>query len=323
MPLERILNIEHFQVGHTYSRKDVADTGEVPRPKQDRDWTGIVQFQNCVLLFVTLDKTDFNESSQYHDIFEESGTKFLWDSQSSNTQETPVIARIINEDAVIVFVRLAAKIRSRTQPFTFVGKLTPLDYDSEKPVQMIFEVSEHVQNPPDNLRDIYDWKPSGKRRLRPIEVGEVEIAEPKSKRRRSGSGQGRLVDPAKKKAIELRAMAVATEHYEKLGYVVEDTSRKNANNTAPFDLLCVRDPEERKVEVKGTTQSPQSVNVTANEVKSARDSESETDLFVLHGINAFKESGEFRAEGGESIILTNWIPEDEQLTPTAFIYRLP
>ena len=49
MPLEQILNVENFQVGHTYSRKDVADTGEVPRPKQDRDWTGIVQFQNCVL----------------------------------------------------------------------------------------------------------------------------------------------------------------------------------------------------------------------------------------------------------------------------------
>ena len=322
MPLEQILNIEQFQVGHPYSRKDVADAGEVPRPKQDRDWSGIVTFKNCILLFVTLDKTGFDESNQYHDFFDENGTMFYWDSQSRNTQKTPAIARIINGDEVIVFVRIAAKIKNQTQPFIYVGKLIPLDYDGEKPVQLVFEVSEHVGAAPVPLRAIYNWEPSGKRKLRSIEVDDAKTSDPQKKKKLPKGGQGRLIDPAKKKAIELHAMAVAREHYESLDYQVTDTSKKDASNKAPFDLLCLKDAEIRKIEVKGTTQSPLSVNVTANEVESARGLDCETDLFIVYGITVYKELGEYRAEGGDTKILTNWIPEDEQLTPTQFVYRL-
>jgi len=322
MPLDQILNIEQFHIGHPYSRKDVADTGEVPRPKQDRDWSGIVSFKNCTLLFVTLDKTGFEESNQYHDFFDENGTRFYWDSQSKNTQTTPTIARIINGETVVVFVRLAAKIRNQTQPFIYVGKLIPLDYDGEKPVQMVFEVSEHLETPPDQLRAIYNWEPSGKRKLRPIELDDAKAPDPKKKKKLPKGGQGRLIDPAKKKAIELHAMAVAREHYESLDYQVTDTSKKDASNKAPFDLLCLKDAETRKIEVKGTTQSPLSVNVTAGEVESARGLDCETDLFIVHGISVYKELGKYRAEGGDSKILANWIPEDEQLTPTQFVYHL-
>lgn len=318
MPINEILKIEDFQVGSTYSRKTVADTGKVPRPKQDRDWSGIVSFKNCILLFVTLDKTGFEKSNQYHDVFDRGGTVFFWDSQRRNTAKTPAIARIIDGDAVIVFVRIAAKIRSKTQPFTYVGKLDLTDCEGEKPVQMVFDVADHLPNPPENLQDIYDWEPEGRRKLRPIEIDTPKTATPTNDKKRSKSGQGRLLDPAKKKAIELRAMAVASDHYEKLGYDIEDTS---ANSS--FDLLCSKPTEMRRVEVKGTTQAPHSVNVTANEVESARDNDVKTDLFVVYDITVYKQAGDFYSEGGDVRLIEDWHPNDEHLTPTQYVYRLP
>ena len=318
MPEDQELQIENFQVGDAYTRKTVADTGGVPRPKQDRDWTGIVSFQNCVLLFVTLDKDGFEASNQYHDVFDVGGTIFYWDSQRRNTAETPAIARIIDGEPVIVFVRIVAKIRNKTQPFNYVGKLKLLDYQGEMPVQMVYEVCEHRVDAPSNLRAVYSWEPSDKRKLRSIEVGESADARPRAKRRPSGSGQGRMLDPKKKKTIELRAMAIAEEYYEERGYGVTDTSKNS-----PFDLLCVKEQDERRVEVKGTTLKPRAVNVTANEVESAREPDTETDLFIVYDINVYKEADDYRAAEGEIKVLTNWIPEPEQLTPTQYVYHLP
>jgi len=61
MPLEETMNTNNFVVGAAYTRNEVADAGEVNRPSSPRDWTGIVQFKNCVLLFVTLDKANFDQ----------------------------------------------------------------------------------------------------------------------------------------------------------------------------------------------------------------------------------------------------------------------
>ena len=318
MPIDKTLIIQNFHVGDTYTRKTVADTGQVSRPKQDRDWSGIVSFENCILLFVTLDKTNFEESNQYHDVFDRGGTEFYWDSQSRNTVKTPAIARIIGGDIVIVFVRIASKVRGKTQPFTYVGKLGLRQYEGEKPVQMVFDVLDHMQNPPKNLQEIYEWEPEGERKLRPIETEVIFTTKAPTRRKQPGSGQGRLLDPAKKKAIELRAMAVAESYYREQHFEVEDTSKNS-----PYDLLCKKGEEERKVEVKGTTQEAKSVNVTANEVDSACDDNSVTDLFVVYNITVYKKSADYRAEGGEIRIVDNWVPEQDNLSATQYIYRLP
>ncbi|MDA7623521.1 DUF3427 domain-containing protein [bacterium] len=318
MPADQTLNIENFQVGEIYTRKTVADTGQVPRPKQDRDWSGIVSFENCVLLFVTLDKTDFTEFTQYCDNFSEDGEIFYWDSQSRNTPKTPVISRLISGDTAIVFVRIAPKLKGKTQPFTYVGKLSLLDYEGEKPVQMVFDVVQHSSNPPENLRDIYNWEPEGGRQLRQLEIPEQISSKKRNAKERKGNGQGRQIDPAKKKAIELRAMDVARDHYEALGYSVEDTSNNN-----PFDFLCKNLNEERRVEVKGTVGGAKGVKLTANEVKSARDEKIPTDLFVVFEIEVHKQAHDFFAKGGQTKILKDWNPNDQDLTPTQYDYRLP
>ena len=73
---EMVLDTSDFQVGKLYPRKTVADTGKVPRPIQDRDWKGTVPFANCIVLFVALNKENFDKSIQYLDTFDQSGKIF-------------------------------------------------------------------------------------------------------------------------------------------------------------------------------------------------------------------------------------------------------
>ncbi len=44
-----------FTVGSDYSRSQIAELGGVAPLDNSREWTGIVEFSNCILLFPTLD----------------------------------------------------------------------------------------------------------------------------------------------------------------------------------------------------------------------------------------------------------------------------
>ena len=92
---------------------------------------------------------------------------------------------------------------------------------------------------------------------------------------RPSKKQGRPLDPRVKKAVELRAMDVATESYRRSGYSVEDVSGNH-----PFDLRCTDGHHEIHVEVKGTQGAGETVVITGNELKHARDDSVQTDLAV-------------------------------------------
>jgi hypothetical protein len=64
----------------------------------------------------------------------------------------------------------------------------------------------------------------------------------------SQSGQSFVVSAVRRKLIEGRAMTVARAHYETACWIVEDVSA-----TQSYDLHCLRNTEELRVEVKGTT----------------------------------------------------------------------
>lgn len=302
------LNYEHFEIGSFYTRNTVADIGNVPRPNQPRDWTGIVPFSNCVLLFVTLNKDSFKKENQYYDIFNEDGKVFYWDSQNSNTPKTPSIASIINGTPAILFARVDAKLKGKSQPFVYVGPLQYVDHESEKPVHFSFMNPQHSFIDHRNLKSLFTWYPAKGRDALPKRLQEAK----------SKHGQGRLIDPKKKKAIELHAMQIAKAHYETNGYTVEDTS-----SFAPFDFKCLRANEVRLVEVKGTQGEPFSVNVTFNEVESARSSASTTDLFIVHGIEIIQVESDYKASGGKIEKIDDWFPDDQHLKPTAYTYFVP
>jgi len=48
--------LKGLMIGREYLTESVAEVGRVRLPQNSRDWTGVVEFDNCLLLFVTLEK---------------------------------------------------------------------------------------------------------------------------------------------------------------------------------------------------------------------------------------------------------------------------
>jgi len=304
---EETLRFSSFQLGTEYTRNEIAAIGEVEPLVSTREWTGIVQFENCVVLFSTLDKEPFAEEYSYADYF--SGDKFYWESQNRNTQNTGFIQRIIGLEApVLLFCRESAKVNNQTCPFIYVGSLTAEDYESNHPVQMRFHIDNYEENSPDTLKALSTWRKGIERTLRPLELPD--------RKPKKATGQGFQADPDKKDAVELRAMNVAKTHYESLGFHIEDTS---ANK--PYDLLCRQGAQLIRVEVKGLSGALGAVSVTYNEVESAIDQNYRTDLFIVHSIEV-KEIGlkEYRGDDGIVVTEEEWRPLEERLKPISYRY---
>lgn len=139
---------------------------------------------------------------------------------------------------------------------------------------------------------------------------------------RSG-GQGRQMDPALRREIEMYAMERAKNYFRKHYSHVKDTS---ANN--PYDFLCSdrkgrrskQFPDKLMVEVKGTQQGGKSVELTIGEVKNAQKKGNSVALFIVHSIQLDKKKKPF---GGRTKILNPWnIDRDGTKKPTQFTYTL-
>ncbi|MCA2181014.1 DUF3883 domain-containing protein [Nonomuraea glycinis] len=147
---------------------------------------------------------------------------------------------------------------------------------------------------------------------RPVQVP----TRPKPRRNvKHGTGTGRQSDPRKREAVERHAVDLAIQHYRQAGWTVEEVGK-------PYDLRLTKAGAERRVEVKGTTGAPTSVELTANEVQHAREFP-EVDLFVVSDITVMGITPNFTASGGTTTLLPDWEPADEDLRPTRFEYRIP
>ncbi|HEY4210641.1 MAG TPA: DUF3427 domain-containing protein [Steroidobacteraceae bacterium] len=306
------ITIQNFQIGQSYSRPEIAVTGEVSAPTNSRDphWSqGIVPFSNAVLLLVTLDKSD-RDNYQYDDRFE--GDTFWWDSQNSQTQKSPVIANILR-DALEphLFVRVKEKVRGSTQRFTYCGRLSEPIAEGDRPVKVLFQCPEYVQSAEGNLRAVYDWKPSGA-------ADRKEGAREEAIRERRGRGQGYQVDQQVKEATEQLAMEAAKRHYISLGFDVDDVHKYKS-----YDLVVTKDGKARRVEVKGTQSAGESVELTRGEVEAARAGPEPTDLFVWCEITITREEGVAKASGGAMRLISGWQPLDTDLLATRFTYQVP
>ncbi len=125
-------------------------------------------------------------------------------------------------------------------------------------------------------------------------------------------------DPEHNRAVELRGMQVATEHFASKGWLVHDCSKNK-----PYDLYCQRDDERLYVEVKGTTGDGEIVTLTRNEVEHARRYPDQTTLFLLHDVHVEPGvDGKLRAIGGSARIFQPWSPEEENLIGIANRYTV-
>ncbi|MGW0571941.1 protein NO VEIN domain-containing protein [Streptomyces tauricus] len=144
----------------------------------------------------------------------------------------------------------------------------------------------------------------------------AEQVKPPTRPKKPSGGAGFILDPKKRKAIELHAEDMAVAHYEREGWTVVRLGK-------PYDLHCTRGRQERRVEVKGTTGAATSVDLTINEVEHARDPQNTVDLFVVSDIKVELRAGAYTTSGGRVLHLRDWAPADADLRPRSFEYRLP
>ena len=299
-------------IGNHYKRADLNKSFNTDRISKSRE--GILQIGQNITLFCTLEKAQREEQFHYNDYFE--NDFFRWDSQNPQHINTPMIQKMVNGEVdIFLFCRIVEKIRSKTQPFVYCGKLEFNEHfeNTSRPVHLIFESIEFQDNPKPALKEIYEWKP-GKDNISPVRKS---VANKVSRRR--GGGQGYEKDEKVRKAIELYAMKQATMLYENNGYFVEDTS---ANES--FDLLCSKNGfKDRKVEVKGTRGLGNSVILTYNEVKSANDKATLTDLIIVHSVVLEEKENKIIVKDGQVKHFRDWVPLEKDLTPSQFNYRVP
>ena len=141
------LDINLFYVGESYTRDEIRRLGSLPpNPGSQENWGGMVRLNNLVLIFVTLDKVNASKEHLYNDYFD--NEDFMWESQNKNTLETTSIKTIIEEDNNHLFIRVSSKIKGKTQPFTYAGRITPVDFNENvKPMQFQFECLDYQTQP--------------------------------------------------------------------------------------------------------------------------------------------------------------------------------
>jgi hypothetical protein len=133
-------------------------------------------------------------------------------------------------------------------------------------------------------------------------------------------GQGFRSSPAVRRALELHSMDRATRYFADLGWpTITDVSRNRC-----FDLLCQRDAQELRVEVKGTTSPGTHILLTRNEVTHARRVFPRVALYVLADVRLVISDGDvYRAEGGREIVRHPWDIRTGHLEPLAYKYLMP
>lgn len=118
-----------------------------------------------------------------------------------------------------------------------------------------------------------------------------------------------------RKVIEDRAIAVATEHFDALGFRVY-----NVGAYQSYDLDCLRGEEHLYVEVKGTTSHGEAVILTKNEVALHRAVYPANALAIVRRIGLDRSVEPPEASGGELVLTMPWKIDDEALTPLSYQY---
>jgi len=152
------IDLSGFAVGEAYDKEDIVKIGNVTAPSSFRagNWaTGILPFDNAVLLLVTLDK----DEEGYNDFFD--GDELHWQSQYRHSQESPLILNLASgRSQAHLFARLRRKLRGQTQKFIYCGRLAWSRIESGNyPVNCRFRMLDQPFNPNADLQALYAWKP--------------------------------------------------------------------------------------------------------------------------------------------------------------------
>jgi MrcB-like, N-terminal domain/Domain of unknown function (DUF3883) len=133
--------------------------------------------------------------------------------------------------------------------------------------------------------------------------------------RRVPRRSGFRANAKQRRAIELQAMRLATEHFERLGASVKDVS---ANHS--YDLEIDLHGTVTTVEVKGTVSDGSEVLITRSEVSHHETAHPSNALVVVSRIELRGPPDAPEAIAGELHVLKPWKLAPERLTPIAYRY---
>ncbi|GGZ71957.1 hypothetical protein GCM10008101_27740 [Lysobacter xinjiangensis] len=148
----------------------------------------------------------------------------------------------------------------------------------------------------------------------------LELATVVQPLRRRTRAQGYGLTAPERKAVELRAMLLATEFLESQGFTCHDKSAAES-----YDILAQRTGEFLKIEVKGTTSDLcDSILMTQNEVNLHNREKGRTGLVIVSRIKLDRDSEPPVASGGVLEAILRWDIDQWKLEPVAFqVRRLP
>jgi hypothetical protein len=192
-------------------------------------------------------------------------------------------------------------------------RATALAHRMEPALATDEDIVEHLGLLAERLREVYRAQRSGAH-LTPSEAVEIELEGLSSPARAALVGQGFRLSSEERRAIEQRAMTVAREHLEGLGYAVEDHSTRSS-----YDFAATRGVETVKVEVKGTTAAAaDEVFMTRNEVELHRREVGQTALITVTGIGLAQGPDGVAAIGGRCTCRLPWDITEWDATPLAY-----
>jgi hypothetical protein len=133
-----------------------------------------------------------------------------------------------------------------------------------------------------------------------------------SARRRANGGSGYLADVRVRLAIERHAVEWAMRYYAAQGYEVEDVGA-----VCSYDVRAVSAGSELHIEVKGSSGTAETVELTANEIDHARSKD--THLVVVDQISWHRRAdGTVGTTGGRVRRWAPWVPDESSLLATRF-----
>jgi len=131
--------------------------------------------------------------------------------------------------------------------------------------------------------------------------------------------QGIGLTASERRAVELRAMLLATQFLESEGFTCDDKSAAES-----FDILARRGGQALKIEVKGTTSDLcGSVLMTRNEVELHRREKGRTGLLIVSRIQLDRSGAIPSALGGVVEAMLRWDIDQWMLESIAFQVRRP
>ncbi len=335
-----VFEYTRFVVGSLHTKLEAFERAGVRVPNQARDIPGPTRFSNCVVLFVTLEKERKELVHRYNDKFLLGGRMFQWESQNKNTPETPHMVMIIEGEPVVLFARVHEKIKSKSQPFTYVGQLGyvkhsyPVD-NKYTPVEVIFEVSEHQNQASDTLSDLYEWAPGIDPEDKSIDVSrtilkqsDAPISSIKATARRGKSTGGNKINWAERDernrnlglageelVVEYEIQRLTNLGLTDLAKRVEHVAKSSDCNG--YDVLSFdEDGTERYIEVKTTKQSKGTAFfISRNEVKVSREKDEQYWIYRVYGLKNSSSEASFYALRGPVEKHFNLTPENYKALP--------